>query len=71
MTTENYIKRTLASDYRKQNRGGKGKRGMTTKEEDIIARIVPASTHDYLLFFTNKGRVFRLKAYEVQLLALV
>ena len=65
LTTENYIKRTLASDYRKQNRGGKGKRGMTTKEEDIIAQIVPASTHDYLLFFTNKGRVFRLKAYEV------
>lgn len=65
LTTENYIKRTLASDYRKQNRGGKGKRGMTTKEEDIIAQIVPVSTHDYLLFFTNKGRVFRLKAYEV------
>lgn len=65
LTTENYIKRTLASDYRKQNRGGKGKRGMTTKEEDIIAQIVPANTHDYLLFFTNRGRVFRLKAYEV------
>ena len=65
LTTENYIKRTLASDYRKQNRGGKGKRGMTTKEEDIIAQIVPVSTHDYLLFFTNKGRIFRLKAYEV------
>lgn len=65
LTTENYIKRTLASDYRKQNRGGKGKRGMTTKEEDIIAQIVPASTHDYLLFFTNKGRIFRLKTYEV------
>ena len=64
LTTENYIKRTLASDYRKQNRGGKGKRGMTTKEEDIIAQIIPASTHDYLLFFTNKGRGFRLKAYE-------
>ena len=65
LTTENYIKRTLASDYRKQNRGGKGKRGMTTKEEDIIAQIIPVSTHDYLLFFTNRGRVFRLKAYEV------
>lgn len=65
LTGENYIKRTLASDYRKQNRGGKGKRGMTTKEEDIIHQLVPASTHDYLLFFTNKGRVFRLKAYEV------
>lgn len=65
LTTENYIKRTLLSEYRRQNRGGKGKRGMTTKEEDIIDHLVPASTHDYLLFFTNKGRVFRLKAYEV------
>lgn len=65
LTTENYIKRTLLSEYRRQNRGGKGKRGMTTKEEDIIAHLVPASTHDFLLFFTNRGRVFRLKAYEV------
>lgn len=65
LTTENYIKRTLVSDYRRQNRGGKGKRGMTTKEEDVIDKIIPANTHDWLLFFTNKGRVFRLKAYEV------
>lgn len=65
LTNENYIKRTLLSDYRKQHRGGKGKRGMTTKEEDIIDQVVPASTHDYLLLFTNRGRVFRLKAYEV------
>lgn len=65
LTTENYIKRTLANEYRRQNRGGKGKRGMSTKEEDVIDHLVPASTHDYLLFFTNKGRVFRLKAYEV------
>ncbi|MEK7621376.1 MAG: DNA gyrase subunit A [Patescibacteria group bacterium] len=65
LTTENYIKRTLVSEYRKQHRGGKGKRGMTTKEEDIIDQLVPASTHDWLLFFTNRGRVFRLKAYEV------
>ncbi len=65
LTNENYIKRTLLSDYRKQNRGGKGKRGMTTKEEDIIDQVVSASTHDYLLFFTNRGRIFRLKAYEV------
>jgi DNA gyrase subunit A len=65
LTTENYIKRTLVSEYRRQHRGGKGKRGMTTKEEDVIAQLVPASTHDYLLFFTNRGRVFRLKAYEV------
>lgn len=65
LTTENYIKRTLVSEYRRQNRGGKGKRGMTTKEEDVIDELVPASSHDYLLFFTNKGRIFRLKAYEV------
>jgi DNA gyrase subunit A len=71
LTTENYIKRTLVSEYRRQNRGGKGKRGMTTKEEDIIDQLVPASTHDYLLFFTNRGRIFRLKAYEVPAASLV
>lgn len=65
LTTENYIKRTLLNEYRRQNRGGKGKRGMTTKEEDVIDQLVPSSTHDWLLFFTNRGRVFRLKAYEV------
>ncbi len=65
LTTENYIKRTLVSEYRRQNRGGKGKRGMTTKEEDVIDQLIPAGTHDWLLFFTNKGRIFRLKAYEV------
>lgn len=65
LTTENYIKRTLASEYRRQNRGGKGKRGMTTKEEDVIDQLVATSTHDWLFFFTNRGRVFRLKAYEV------
>lgn len=65
LTAENYIKRTLLSEYHRQNRGGKGKRGMTIKAEDIIDQLVPASTHDYLLFFTNRGRIFRLKAYEV------
>ncbi|MCA9301676.1 DNA gyrase subunit A, partial [Candidatus Saccharibacteria bacterium] len=65
VTSENYIKRSLASEYRRQNRGGKGKRGMATKEEDVIEHVVLASTHDFLLFFTNKGRVFRLKTYEV------
>lgn len=71
LTTENYIKRTLMSEYRKQHRGGKGKRGMTTKEEDVIDQLIPASTHDWLLFFTNKGRVFKLKAYEVPSASLV
>jgi DNA gyrase subunit A len=71
LTTENYIKRTLVSEYRRQHRGGKGKRGMTTKAEDVIDQLVPASTHDWLLFFTNRGRVFRLKAYEVPASSLV
>ena len=65
VTSENYIKRSLATEYRRQNRGGKGKRGMATKEEDVIEHVILASTHDYLLFFTNKGRAFRLKTYEV------
>lgn len=65
LTTENYIKRSLVSEYRRQHRGGKGKRGMTTKEQDVITQLVTANTHDWLLFFTNKGRVFRLKAHEV------
>ncbi len=65
LTAENYMKRVSQNDFRKQNRGGKGKRGMTTKEEDVIAQIVTANSHDYLLFFTSQGRIFRLKAYEV------
>ena len=65
LTAENYMKRVLQDDFRKQNRGGKGKRGMTTKEEDIIAQIITANSHDFLLFFTNLGRIFRLKAYEI------
>ena len=65
LTAENYMKRVSQNDFRKQNRGGKGKRGMTTKEEDVIAQIITANSHDYLLFFTSAGRVFRLKAYEV------
>ena len=65
LTSANYIKRSPVGDYRKQNRGGKGKRGMVTREEDVIEHVVNASTHDFLLFFTNKGRVFRMKTYEV------
>ena len=65
LTTENYMKRVLQGDFKRQNRGGKGRKGMTTKEEDVIAQIVTASSHDFLLFFTNQGRIFRLKAYEV------
>jgi DNA gyrase subunit A len=65
MTAANYIKRSAASEYNKQHRGGKGKRGMTTREEDMIQHLVLANTHDFLLFFTDKGRVFRLKTYEI------
>ena len=65
LTTQNYMKRVPQNDFRRQNRGGKGKRGMTTKEEDVIAQIVTANSHDFLLFFTSQGRIFRMKAYEV------
>ncbi len=65
LTSANYIKRTSIADYKRQGRGGKGRRGMATREEDVIEHVVNASTHDFLLFFTNKGRVFRIKTYEV------
>jgi DNA gyrase subunit A len=65
LTANNYIKRSSVADYKRQGRGGKGRRGMVTREEDVIEHVVNASTHDYLLFFTNKGRVFRIKTYEV------
>jgi DNA gyrase subunit A len=65
LTSANYIKRSNIAEYKKQGRGGKGRRGMVTREEDVIEHVVNASTHDFLLFFTNKGRVFRIKTYEV------
>lgn len=65
LTANNYIKRSPIAEYKRQGRGGKGRRGMSTREEDVIEHVVNASTHDYLLFFTNKGRVFRIKTYEV------
>jgi DNA gyrase subunit A len=65
LTAANYIKRSPVAEYKKQGRGGKGRRGMATREEDVIEHVVNASTHDFLLFFTNKGRVFRMKTYEV------
>lgn len=65
LTSANYIKRSPIAEYKKQGRGGKGRRGMATREEDVIEHVINASTHDFLLFFTNKGRVFRLKTYEV------
>jgi DNA gyrase subunit A len=65
LTMANYIKRSPIAEYKMQGRGGKGRRGMVTREEDVIDHVVNASTHDYLLFFTTRGRVFRLKTYEV------
>lgn len=65
LTSANYIKRSTLAEYKRQGRGGKGRRGMATREEDVIEHVVNASTHDYLLFFTNMGRVFRIKAYEI------
>lgn len=65
LTSANYVKRSTLAEYKRQGRGGKGRRGMATREEDVIEHVVNASTHDFLLFFTNKGRVFRLKTYEV------
>jgi DNA gyrase subunit A len=60
-----YIKRNPVTLYRSQRRGGKGKIGMETKEEDFVESLFLASTHDYLLFFTDKGRVYWLKVYQV------
>ncbi len=65
LSHKNYIKRLPADTYRAQKRGGRGIQGMNTVEDDFVEKIVAMSTHDYLLFFTNKGRVYRLKGYEV------
>lgn len=65
LTQGNYIKRVPAVTYRSQGRGGKGIMGMTTKEEDVVEHLVLTHNHDFILFFTNKGRVFRLKVYEI------
>lgn len=61
----NYVKRTALDTYKSQNRGGRGIIGMQTREEDYVKDLFLASTHDTLLFFTNKGKVYRLKGYEV------
>ncbi len=60
-----YVKRTPLSIYRYQRRGGKGRTGMSTREEDVVNFLFTASTHDYLLVFTNRGQVFWLKVYEI------
>ncbi len=65
ITGTGYIKRVPRATYRTQRRGGKGVMGMKTKEEDEIAHLLTANTHDYILFFTNKGRVFRIRVWEL------
>jgi len=65
ITKSGYIKRLKVETYRRQKRGGKGIKGMETKEEDIVSEIMIVSTHDNLLFFTNKGRVYRQRVYDV------
>ena len=65
ITETGYAKRTKTDLYRAQKRGGKGVQGATLKQDDIVAHFFVCSTHDWMLFFTNKGRVYRLKAYEL------
>jgi len=65
ITSTGYIKRVPRGTYRTQRRGGKGVVGMKTKEEDEIAHLLTANTHDFILFFTNKGRVFRIRVWEL------
>lgn len=65
LTAGNYIKRMPSNTYRSQGRGGKGKMGMTTKEEDIVEHLLQTRNHDTILFFTSLGRAFKLKIYEI------
>ena len=65
MTHKGYIKRMSSDNFRAQHRGGKGIKGMQTIEDDYIENLFMATTHQYLMFFTNKGRVYRMKAYEI------
>ena len=65
MTHLGYIKRLPVDTYKSQNRGGKGIKGMQTREEDFVEDLFITTTHHYILFFTNKGKVYRLKAYEI------
>jgi len=67
LTNNGYIKRTLNDNYKAQNRGGVGIKGMSTNEEDYVDRIISMTTHDYLMIFTSTGKVYRLKGYEVPL----
>ena len=65
LTNKGYIKRLKSDTYKTQNRGGVGIKGMSTNEEDFVEQLVSMKTHDYILFFSNKGRIYRMKGYEV------
>ena len=65
LTSKGYIKRLLVNTYKSQNRGGVGIKGMTTNEEDYVEQLITCSSHDYILFFSNYGRVYRIKGYEI------
>ncbi len=65
LTNKGYVKRLKSDTYRAQNRGGVGVKGMATNEEDFVKHLINMKTHDYILFFSNKGRVYRLKGYEI------
>ncbi len=67
LTNKGYIKRITSETYKTQNRGGVGVKGMATNEEDFVENLISMTTHDYLLFFTNKGKVYRMKGYEIPL----
>ena len=65
LTNKGYIKRTTSDTFKAQNRGGVGIKGMSTNDEDFVEHMINLSTHDYILFFTDKGKVYRLKGYEI------
>src|SRR5690606_36187205 len=65
VTRDGYIKRTRSDNYRPQHRGGKGVRGAQLRADDVVEHFFVTTTHHWLLFFTNKGRVYRSKAYEI------
>ena len=65
ITNKGYIKRVTSETYKSQNRGGVGVKGMATTEEDFVENVLSMKTHDYIMFFTNKGKVYRMKGYEI------
>ena len=65
LTKNGYVKRLRTDTYKTQNRGGVGIKGMSTNEEDFVEHLISMNTHDYILFFSNRGRVYRMKGYEV------